>query len=112
MNSTAVGSERHPTYDTSVATADLEADANIRKLNAFIKNRDNGPDLSDSIPDSAPQMQEMGESLFSLEHFRQLMGLFSFSSRFAKHGTAGDRWLGRSPVEYWRSHAFPRNAVL
>lgn len=49
-----------------MATVDLEADANIRKLTAFIKNRDNGADEPESIPDSAPRMHETGESTSTL----------------------------------------------
>lgn len=49
-------------YESPMATADLEADANIRKFDAFIKNRDNAADMPETIPDSAPRMHEMGES--------------------------------------------------
>lgn len=73
-------------YDTSAANADLEADVNIRKLDAFIKNRENAADVPETIPDSAPRMHELGKVE---QHTSNISSEFKLHFlRFSKHRIA------------------------
>lgn len=59
-NACTASSSRQLTYD--VTKADHEADVNIRKLDAFIQNRNNVVEVQEIIPDSAPRVHDLGES--------------------------------------------------
>lgn len=59
INATVPG--RKLMFDTQAANANLEADANIQKLDDFIKNRENAANIPEQIPDTAPRMHELGK---------------------------------------------------
>lgn len=50
-----------PEFDPEAVNVIPEADANIRKLYEFIKNRKNDVNIPEQIPDTAPRMHELGE---------------------------------------------------
>lgn len=60
INATMPG--RQLVFDTQAANANLVADANIQKLDDFIKNREKAANIPERIPDTAPRMHELGKS--------------------------------------------------